>query len=133
MLRRALFYHRVMPTATRSATSNPTYRIIEKLSKRWTLLILHSFTQKRFLRFSDILEMLPQINSRILSQRLSELEKEGLITRTVSGHKPITIMYAITQKGLDLRRVFDSFAVWGRKWGKKQETKGAFFRTLIGA
>ncbi len=123
-----------MKPPRKSPAASPTERIIEKLSKRWTLLILHTFTEKRTLRFSSLLEALPKINSRILSQRLSELEKEALISRTVSGKKPITIVYTITEKGMDLRRVFDGFAIWGKKWDKKSAApaKNTFFRTLIG-
>ena len=94
----------------------PTYRIIERLSKKWSLLIIRSLTERKRMRFSEIAEFLPEINSRILSERLSELEEEGLIRRTVEGSKPITISYEITEKGMDLRRVFVAFISWAKKW-----------------
>jgi DNA-binding HxlR family transcriptional regulator len=107
-----------MATLSSTSAACPIYRIIEKLSKKWSLLILRSFTEQKRLRFTDILETLPQINSRILSERLSEMEDEGLLVRTVENTKPIVISYEITKKGMDLRRVFDSFVVWAKKWGK---------------
>ena len=131
----AVYALRTMKTiASSPSKTNPTYRIIEKLSKRWSLLILHAFTQKRTLRFTDILSVLPQINSRILSLRLSELEKEGLIKRSVSEKKPVTITYEVTEKGMDLRRIFESFSVWSRRWSQQKKTvsKTSFFHMLIG-
>ena len=89
---------------------------LEKLSKKWSLLLLRAFTEERSLRFSEILTALPDINSRILSERLSELEAEGLIKRMVEQTKPITITYDITPKGMDLRKIFEGFLEWQERW-----------------
>lgn len=83
------------------------------------MLILRAFTEKKTLRFSEICDVLPEINSRILSERLGELEMEGLITRTVEDTKPVSISYAITSKGMDLQKIFDGFMSWGKKWGNE--------------
>ncbi|ALM10144.1 MAG TPA: transcriptional regulator [Candidatus Peribacter riflensis] len=98
-------------------SSCPISCVIEKLSKKWNLLILESFRKGKKLRFSEIIEELPTINSRILSQRLTELEREGLIVRTVAQAKPITISYVITEKGMALQDIFEHYAVWVRTWG----------------
>jgi DNA-binding HxlR family transcriptional regulator len=103
-----------------SSAACPIYRIIEKLSKKWSLLILRSFTEQNELHFSEILHALPEINARILTERLREFEEEKLIRRTVKPTTPITITYKITAKGMDLQRVFDSFVVWTKKWGKRK-------------
>jgi len=97
--------------------SCPIYCIIEKLSKKWSLLILGSFMKGRKLRFSEIIDSLPKLNSRILSRRLSELEQEGLIVRTVTQTKPIMISYEITKKGMALQDVFEHYADWVKTWG----------------
>ncbi len=81
------------------------------------MLILRAFTEEKKLRFSDISDRLPDINSRILSERLGELEAEGLIVRTVEDTKPVTISYTITAKGMDLKKIFDGFVSWSKKWG----------------
>jgi len=106
-----------------STSACPIYSIIEKLSKRWTLLILRVFMERRKLRFSEILEALPQINTHILSKRLSELEKEGLIIRTVTHTKPIVISYDLSAKGSALEAVFDHFAAWAKTGGKDVTVK----------
>lgn len=103
-----------------SSPACPIYSIIEKLSKKWSLLILRTLTNEKRLHFSDILARLPELNSRVLSERLSEFEQEGLINRIVTDSKPISITYVVTDKGMDLQRVFESFEAWGKKWGKKE-------------
>ena len=104
-----------------TSTTCSIHCIIDKLSKKWSLLILRTITRHKHLRFSEIRDALPEINSRILSARLSELEKEKLIKRKVENTKPITIYYEITEKGLDLRNVFKGFVEWSKKWGMKQK------------
>lgn len=105
-----------MDLSTSTSACCPIYRIIEKMSRKWTMLILRSFTVKKRLRFTELLDSLPEINSRILSERLSEMEEEGLITRTVEDGKPVVISYEITPKGMDLRKLFHTFVEWSDKW-----------------
>jgi DNA-binding HxlR family transcriptional regulator len=111
------------PSDKGSGDMCPIYCIIEKLSTKWSMLILRSMMEHKKMRFSEILEVLPEINSRILSDRLSRLEKEGLITRTVEKTKPIRIYYEITEKSVDLRKVFACFISWGKKWGHQEKKK----------
>ena len=94
----------------------PLYRAIEKLSRKWSMHILRSFTEQKSLRFSEIMQSLPEINSRILSERLSELEEEELIERNVEKTKPITVTYKITEKGMELKKVFGCMMQWAKKW-----------------
>lgn len=106
-----------MPNYSASTScSCPMYRIIEKLGKKWMLLILRAFTEHKRLRFSEIEAALPEINARILSERLSEMESEGLIVRVVEDAKPVACYYEITEKGLDLRSIFSGVVAWANKW-----------------
>ena len=82
--------------------------------------ILRCIADHKTMRFSEIKEEIPEINSRILSERLGELEEEGLIDRTVIDEKPICIEYTITEKGADMRNIFRCFCKFGQKWGKKK-------------
>lgn len=81
--------------------SCPIQSVFNFLSKRWMLLILRSIHEEKE-TFGDIKRSLGSISSKILSERLSELEQEGLITRSVTGEKPVKIRYAITKKGAKL-------------------------------
>ena len=106
-----------MPKKQPSSCNCPIYRIIDFCSKKWAMHILRSIADAKTMRFCEIKEALPDINSRILSERLSELEEEGLVERTVTNDKPICIEYSITEKGADMRDIFKSFCVFGKKWG----------------
>ena len=83
--------------------------------------ILRTIADAKKLRFSEIKDALPEINSRILSERLSELEEEKLIKRNITKGKPIVIEYEITEKGADLRSVFRCCCNWGKKWGTTKQ------------
>ena len=64
------------------------YSTTRILGKRWTLMILRNLTGKKIARFSEIKRMLTTISSTVLSERLLELEKEGLITKRSMGKFP---------------------------------------------
>jgi DNA-binding HxlR family transcriptional regulator len=87
------------------------------LSHKWSLHIVRAISDNGTLRYCNLQEVLPDINSRMLSERLSELEEEGIIERNVKKTKPICIEYRVTEKGKDLRKVFDAFCQWSKKWG----------------
>lgn len=90
---------------------------MENLTKKWVFHILKVITEKGTVRFSDMQQALPEINSRMLSERLSNLEEEGMIERSVQQTKPITIEYSITEKGVDFQKVLNAFCSWAKKWG----------------
>ncbi len=105
-----------MPKKKPSSCDCPIYGIIDFCSKKWAMHILRCVADENSMRFCEIKEALPEINSRILSERLTELEEEGLIKRKVTDGKPICIEYSITEKGSDLQSVFKGFCKWGQKW-----------------
>ena len=83
----------------------------ELLGKRWTGLILNGQH-----RFSDIEEAIPNMSSRMLTERLKELDKEGIIVRKVYPETPVRIEYELTEKGLELENVMDEIQKWAEKW-----------------
>lgn len=87
------------------------------------MLILHLFCMSGDcgvrLRYGEIQKKLDGINTRILSERLSMLEKEGLIKRTVENTKPIAIWYEVTDKAKDLKGMCEFLTEWTKKWEKK--------------
>lgn len=67
-------------------------------------------------RFSDIAAHVPGISDRLLSERLRELEQEGLITRMVIPDIPVRVEYRRTAKGEALDAVFCTIAQWSHDW-----------------
>lgn len=88
---------------------------INILGKRWTGLILHVLLRGP-VRFKEIREIVPQMSDKMLSERLKELEEEGIIDRKVYPEIPVRIEYELTEKGKDLRSVVESIEGWSHKW-----------------
>ncbi|GAB4366352.1 MAG: hypothetical protein Kow009_03140 [Spirochaetales bacterium] len=87
------------------------------LGKKWVGLILHILSKKP-LHFCELERALPAMSARILSQRLKELEEEGLVDRKVYTGNPVRVTYGLTERGTDLIPVLAAFAAWARKWGE---------------
>lgn len=85
------------------------------LGKRWNGLIIHVLMDGEK-RFSDIADLIPQISSRMLAQRLKELEQYNVIERTVYPETPVRILYSLTECGRDLSSSLASISDWAKRW-----------------
>lgn len=88
---------------------------VEILARRWTALIL-KVLMERPLRFSEVAERLEVVSDRVLSERLKELEGEGMIERRVYPETPVRVEYALTKKGQAIRPVIEALEHWGERW-----------------
>ena len=68
------------------------------------------------LRFSELARAIPQISDRALSQRLKELEAEGILERQVLPETPVRIEYHLTPKGEALASVVAATSAWAEQW-----------------
>jgi DNA-binding HxlR family transcriptional regulator len=94
----------------------PTYhRAIELIGRRWTGAILRAMLSGEA-RFSDIASVVPGLSDRLLSERLKELEAEGIVRRTVVASTPVRVDYALTEKGQALSEVIASVSTWAEQW-----------------
>src|SRR5580698_1232250 len=91
------------------------HRAIELVGSRWTGAILQLLMGGRA-RFSTLREAIPEISDRMLSERLRELEQEGLVARTVLPDPPIRVEYALTEKGQELQASLAAVARWAERW-----------------
>ncbi len=67
-------------------------------------------------RFNEILGVIPGLSDPTLSQRLRELETEGLVTRRVLPNSPVRVEYDLTPAGRDLERVVREISAWAATW-----------------
>ncbi len=88
---------------------------LDVLSKRWTGLILFVLGDGP-LRFSEISERIQVISDRVLSERLKELEAEGIVERRISAEVPVRVEYRLTDKGQELRPVYEAIGRWAHRW-----------------
>jgi DNA-binding HxlR family transcriptional regulator len=86
------------------------------LSKRWTGLIIHQLLTGKH-RFSEIESSLP-LSGRLLSERLKDLEKEGIVKREVFSEVPVRVEYSLTEKGMALKPVLHSIEQWAADWAQ---------------
>ena len=96
------------------------------LSKKWTLSILITIGNFNTVRFNHLLNRIEGVSPKILSERLSELEKQKLIKRTVFFEKPPRVEYKLTLRGQSLYHAIVPLMKWaeqkngGQKNAKKE-------------
>ncbi|AIQ11806.1 winged helix-turn-helix transcriptional regulator [Paenibacillus durus] len=84
------------------------------IGKRWTGLIIYQLLQGPQ-RFGAIEASLP-LSGRLLSERLKDLEQEGIVRREVFPETPVRIQYSLTEKGKALESVIRDLENWSRDW-----------------
>lgn len=88
---------------------------MEIIGNKWTALILRDLSSGAK-RFGELEKSVGNINPRTLSQRLDDLEKHAIITKTTYAEVPPRVEYALTAKGVDLEPVLRHMAAWGDKY-----------------
>ncbi|MBC8060445.1 MAG: helix-turn-helix transcriptional regulator [Clostridiaceae bacterium] len=87
----------------------------EILGKKWTGLII-MVLMKGPRRFCEIRDVIPELSDRMLTERFKELEKMGIIKRSVYPETPVRIEYELTEKGFDLKSTFEEIQKWSETW-----------------
>jgi DNA-binding HxlR family transcriptional regulator len=91
------------------------HRASELIGRRWTGAIIFVLLESRC-RFATLREAIPDITDRMLSDRLQELEQEGILERTVVPETPVRVEYALTKKGRALAAAMEAIKEWAHKW-----------------
>lgn len=90
--------------------------IVQLLSRKWALLILSLLIRDRKLRYSELADRLGGISPKTLTERLRELEREGIIKRELFKEIPPKVEYSLTKKGTELATSFVHVLNWAEKW-----------------
>jgi len=101
--------------AARPTCCSLYHRAIELVGKRWTGAILLVLLDGP-LRFSEIKHLVPDLSDRLLSERLKELEGEGIVERCVDSSAPARVEYALTDKGRALEPAVRALKSWARSY-----------------
>ena len=91
------------------------HKAIELIGRRWTGALVQMLMGGRR-RFSDLKDVVPDISDRMLSERLKELEAEGIVRRIVTPDTPVKIEYELTEKGLALQKPLRAIGTWANDW-----------------
>jgi DNA-binding HxlR family transcriptional regulator len=89
-------------------------KAFEIIGKRWTGLIIYQLMNGP-MRFCEIESSIP-ISGRLLSERLKDLEKLGIVSRQVFPEVPVRVEYSLTEKGLALNPVMKELQTWALKY-----------------
>ncbi len=91
------------------------HRASELIGRRWTGAIIFVMLRTPC-RFATLREAVPDITDRMLSERLQELEREGILERLVLPHTPVRVEYALTRKGKALGKAIKAIQDWAHTW-----------------
>jgi DNA-binding HxlR family transcriptional regulator len=80
-------------------------------------------------RFATLRKEIHDITDRMLSERLFELEQEGIVERTVIPESPVRVEYALTKKGRELAAAVDAIGDWAKKWIETDVPRAAASKT----
>ncbi|WP_406721146.1 helix-turn-helix domain-containing protein [Thioclava litoralis] len=96
-----MLQERLFDPQGRDLADCPVRHVLDHLAAKWTtLIVLELAAGPR--RFSQVSKALPDISKRMLTQSLRDLERDGLIRRTVFPTKPPSVEYALTAMGQSL-------------------------------
>jgi DNA-binding HxlR family transcriptional regulator len=90
----------------------PISPVVDIVFSRWTTPILWTLHQEGRLRFVELQRHIGSITPKVLTQRLRQLERDGLVTRTYHPEVPPRVEYEITELGRSLAPLFATLAEW---------------------
>jgi DNA-binding HxlR family transcriptional regulator len=91
------------------------HHAVELIGRRWTGAILLVLVEGGPLRFSEIRTLVPDVSDRLLSERLKELETEGIVARRVYDETPVRVEYELTPKGKALQPALVALKQWSHQ------------------
>lgn len=93
------------------AEACPTRLLLDHIADKWAALILKRLSSGP-VRFNELRRQVQGISTKVLSQALKSLERDGLITRTAFPTVPVTVEYAITPLGVTLGQKLAALTEW---------------------
>lgn len=88
----------------------PTRQLLDRVADKWTTLILVLLSEP--MRFNALRRRIDGISQKMLSQSLRHLERDGLVTRTVTPTVPVSVTYALTPLGETLVEAVKAMIEW---------------------
>jgi len=94
------------------------HHAIEMVGRRWSGAIIMLLVKRGSSRFNELLSAIPGVSDRLLTERLRELEAEGIILRRVEDGRPVRVTYEMTEAGKDLEPAIAALGIWAERWAK---------------
>jgi DNA-binding HxlR family transcriptional regulator len=90
-------------------------QLIGRVADKWTMLIIEVLIERGELRFTRIAEQVPGISQKMLTQTLRQMERDGLVLRTVHAVVPPKVEYRLTELGGSLGEAFCGVWMWAEQ------------------
>jgi len=93
----------------------PSRQLVARISDKWVALVLAALggtDEPRAMRYSELSRRLAGVSQKMLTQTLRSLERDGLLTRTVTPTVPVTVTYELTDLGVSLQGVMRGIKRW---------------------
>lgn len=101
-----------MPTTRSYGDACPVARALDLIGERWALLVVRELLFGAQ-RFADLRRALPGASTNMLTDRLRELEAQGVVRRRILPPPAARSVYELTERGRDLEPVLDALGGWG--------------------
>ncbi|PWI06244.1 transcriptional regulator [Streptomyces sp. NWU339] len=103
----------------------PSRQLLDRISDKWVVLILCALGGSapersgashapKAMRYSELARLLAGVSQKMLTQTLRALERDGLLTRTVTPTVPVTVTYELTDLGLSLHHLTRGLRQWAQ-------------------
>jgi DNA-binding HxlR family transcriptional regulator len=113
-----------VPDASCAEETCPVARAVRILDGKWTILVIRDLLRGTK-RFSELRSSLTGISPKTLTDRLRDLEGQGLVERAIYAEIPPRVEYSLTHKGRTLEPVISALAAWGRSADEPADAPGA--------
>jgi DNA-binding HxlR family transcriptional regulator len=100
-------------TVTETRTACPISPVVDLVFSRWTTPILWTLNEFGRQRFVELQRNVGDVTPKVLTQRLRQMERDGLVERTYHAEIPPRVEYEITPLGASLAPVFAALTDWG--------------------
>lgn len=97
-----------------------------EITRTWTLPTIHALGLKEPARFNEMKRRISGISATSLAERLSQLEKFGVVQRKVIPDTHPRIEYSLTVKGHEVYNILCDLAKWSQKWAGKEPNSREF-------
>lgn len=110
----------------------PSRQVLDAISDKWVTLVLSALDEGP-MRYSDLARRIAGVSQKMLTQTLRALERDGLVSRTVTAGVPVRVDYQLTPLGESLIPTVNAVKSWAEKHiGEIEASRAAYDRRDAG-
>lgn len=106
-----------IPVVEAGPTCTVMSDILNRIGDKWSVMVVAHLGEKRRMRFSELRRSIDGISQRMLTLTLRNLERDGLVNRTIYAEVPPRVEYELTELGQTLLGPIDALWAWAGTHG----------------